>query len=107
MRLREFVTAVGRVVGSWPLRAQRHPSGQNLCVALLALVALLVTPVVGEAQQPKQIPRLCFLTFDPGTLQSRSARFDAFFQGLHDLSYVDGQNITIDYLSADGVGDRF
>jgi len=48
--------------------------------------------------QPGKIPRLCFLTFDPGTPQS--SRFDAFFQGLRDLGYVDGQTITIDYRSA-------
>ena len=69
---------------------------------LLATLTLLGTPLVGEA---KNIPRLCFLTFDPGTL--RSTRFDAFFQGLRDLGYVDGQTITIDYLSAEGHGERF
>jgi putative ABC transport system substrate-binding protein len=63
---------------------------------------------VGEAEQPKKIlPRLCFLTFDPGTLQSRSPRFDAFFAGLRDLGYVDGQTITIDYLSATGHSEQF
>ena len=76
-----------------------------LCVVLLAMLTLLGAPLVGEAQQPNNIPRLCFLTFDPGTLQS--TRFNAFFQGLRDLGYVDGQTITIDYLSADGRGERF
>jgi putative ABC transport system substrate-binding protein len=47
---------------------------------------------------------LCFLTFDPGTLQA--TRF-AFFEGLRDLGYVDGQSINIDYLSAEGRGERF
>src|SRR5580693_2111374 len=47
---------------------------------------------------------LCFLTFDPGTLQA--TRF-AFFEGLRDLGYVDGQNINIDYLSAEAHGERF
>jgi putative ABC transport system substrate-binding protein len=51
------------------------------------------------------MPRLCFLTFDPGTLQSN--RFEAFFQGLRDLGYANGQNIAIDYLSAEGNGERF
>ena len=36
--------------------------------------------------------------FDPGTPQS--SRFDPFFQGPRDMGYVDGQTITIDYLSA-------
>jgi putative ABC transport system substrate-binding protein len=62
-------------------------------------------PLAAHAQAPKNIPRLCFLTFDPGTLQSN--RFDAFFRGLRDLGYVDGQTITIDYLSAEGRGERF
>jgi putative tryptophan/tyrosine transport system substrate-binding protein len=62
-------------------------------------------PLAARAQQSKNIPRLCFLTFDPGTLQS--TRFDAFFQGLRDLGYVDGQTITIAYLSADGRGEQF
>jgi putative ABC transport system substrate-binding protein len=72
-------------------------------VALVAGAA--VWPLAARAQQSKNIPRLCFLTFDPGTLQT--TRFDAFFQALRDLGYVDGQTITIDYLSADGRGERF
>jgi putative ABC transport system substrate-binding protein len=59
-------------------------------------------PLAVHAQLPKKVPRLCFLTFDPGTLQSN--RFDAFFQGLRDLGYAVGQNIAIDYLSAEGNG---
>jgi putative ABC transport system substrate-binding protein len=64
-------------------------------------------PLAAHAQAPKNVPRLCFLDFmlDPGT--SRSRRFDGFFQGLNDLGYVDGQTIAIDYLSADGRGERF
>src|SRR5712671_8166686 len=58
---------------------------------------LLSAPLAAEAQ-PAGRPRLCFLTFDPGTPQS--SRFDPFFQGLRDLGYLDGHTITIDYLSA-------
>ena len=79
MRRREFIALLGGAVTAWPFAA--------------------------GAQQPKKIPRLCFLTFDPGTLAS--TRFKPFFQALHDLGYVDGQTITIDYLSADGQGERF
>ena len=78
-----------------------------LALILVSLALGLLAPVVAEAQAAGRIPRLCFLTFDPGTLRSRSTRFDAFFQGLRDLGYVDGQTITIDYLSADGRGERF
>jgi putative ABC transport system substrate-binding protein len=79
MKRREFVRLVGGAAVAWP--------------------------VVARAQQRKNIPRLCFLTFDPGTLQS--TRFDAFFQALRDLGYVDRQTIAVDYLSADGRSERF
>jgi putative tryptophan/tyrosine transport system substrate-binding protein len=79
MRRRAFITLIGGAAAAWPLAA--------------------------HAQALKHIPRLCFLTFDPGTLQSN--RFDAFFQGLRDLGYANGQSIAIDYLSAEGDGERF
>jgi putative ABC transport system substrate-binding protein len=69
--------------------------------------AMAVWPLAGHAEQPNKIPHLCFLTFDPGTLQSRSPRFDAFFEGLRELGYVNGQTISIDYLSAEGLDERY
>jgi putative ABC transport system substrate-binding protein len=76
----------------------------RLGTCLLALLAFAL-PLAPEAQSAAQIPVLCFLAFDPGTPQS--SRFQPFFQGLHDLGWVDGQTITIKYLSADGQGERF
>jgi putative tryptophan/tyrosine transport system substrate-binding protein len=73
----------------------------------VALTLGLLAPLVAEAQPARKIPRLCFLTFDPGTAQSPSARFDGFFQGLRDLGYVHGQTITIDYLVAAGRSELF
>ena len=69
--------------------------------------ATVALPCLARAQQQQTIARLCFLTFDPGTLQTRSPRFDGFFQGLQDLGYVQGRNVWISYLSADNKGDRF
>jgi ABC-type uncharacterized transport system substrate-binding protein len=80
IRRREFIRLLGGTAATWP--------------------------VPTHAQSPKNIPRLCFLTFDPGTLQSTS-RFKPFFERLRELGYMDGQTITIDYLSANGNGDRF
>jgi putative ABC transport system substrate-binding protein len=79
MRRRDFLSAASGAVATWPL--------------------------VVHAQQPKNMPRLCFLTFDPDA--SRSTRFGPFFDHLRDLGYVDGQTISIDYLSADGDSERF
>jgi len=50
-------------------------------IALCASVA--AWPETLRAQQAKTVPRLCFLTFDPGSLQA--TRFDAFFERLSDL----------------------
>src|SRR2546427_7051171 len=72
---------------------------------LATFVLSFAAPLVGETQPAGKIPRLCFLTFDPGTLQSN--RFGAFFQSLRDLGYVDGRTIAINYLSAEGRGERF
>jgi putative ABC transport system substrate-binding protein len=73
--------------------------------ALFLVLVVFALPFATEAQPAKRIPRLCFLTFDPGTPQS--SRFGPFFQGLRDLGYVDGQTISIDYLSAAGRGEQF
>jgi putative ABC transport system substrate-binding protein len=78
-----------------------HMGVMRLCIYLVILLALPLE----TAQPTTTIPRLCFFAFDPGTLES--SRFKPFFQGLRDLGWVDGQTITIQYLSADGQGDRF
>ena len=67
-------------------------------------LGLLAAPLAAEAQQAGKLPRLCFLAFSPGI--PRSA-YSPFFEGLRDLGYVDGQTITIDYLSPDGQAERF
>jgi putative ABC transport system substrate-binding protein len=75
-------------------------------LAAIALCMLGAAPIA-EAQQPRRIPQLCFLTFDPGTAQSPSPRFVAFFEGLRDLGYVHGKTINIHYLGAEGRSERF
>ena len=66
---------------------------------------MLARPRPARAQQPKKLPRLCFLTFDPGSRQT--TRYGAFFDGLRDQGYVEGQTIAVDYLTADGQADRY
>src|SRR5215813_10765124 len=84
-------------------RRSRPPTCRGTAPATCA--GARVRRCAAEAQPEKKLPRLCFLTFDPGTAQSN--RFTPLFQRLRDLGYVDGQTIAIDYLSADGHGERF
>jgi putative tryptophan/tyrosine transport system substrate-binding protein len=54
-----------------------------------------------------KIPSLCFLTFDPGTAQSPSPRFKAFFERLAELGYAYPQSLKIDYIAAEGRTDQY
>jgi len=55
-------------------------------------------PLPLRAQQPAQIPRIGIIDDSP--------MWNAFRQGLHDLGYLEGQNIAFDSRSADGVPAR-
>jgi putative ABC transport system substrate-binding protein len=67
---------------------------------------LLAAPFAAEAQQAGKVARIGFLV--TGSLESREARaiLDAFRQGLRERGYVEGQNIVIEYRSADGKIER-
>jgi putative tryptophan/tyrosine transport system substrate-binding protein len=75
-------------------------------VGLIAVCALslLAVPLAAEAQRGGQIPRIGLLSsFSP----SDAARWhDAFRQGLRDLRWVEGKNISIEYRYAEGRSDR-
>ena len=106
IRRREFTTPIGDAA-AWLTDAPVQKLVKVLRLALLAMLVLLAVPLMSEGQQPNAIPHLCFLTLEPGTLEKRSPRFDAFFQSLRDLGYEDGKSIIIDYLSAEDHGERF
>jgi ABC-type uncharacterized transport system substrate-binding protein len=67
--------------------------------SILVVVVLLAVAVVTEAQQPKKVARIGFLSSaaSPGT------PYESFRQGLRDLGYVEGQNIAIEYRSGEGI----
>jgi len=69
---------------------------------LLALCAMLLAlSSSADAQQPKKIPRIGYLT--TGSLSSASENVERFRQGLRELGYVEGKTITIEYRYA---GDK-
>jgi putative ABC transport system substrate-binding protein len=73
--------------------------GVALCAMLFALC------LSAEAQQPKKVPRIGFLSgVSPSVI---SPRIEAFRQGLRELGYVEGKNIVIEWRFAEGKSDRF
>ncbi len=74
-------------------------------IALLTLaIGLLAAPLAADAQQPAKIRQIGLLSpFSP----AGAARWhQAFRQGLHDLGWVEGKNISIEYRYAEGRADR-
>jgi putative ABC transport system substrate-binding protein len=66
---------------------------------------LLAAPLAAEAQQAGKVYRVGVL--ETTSMTSNAANFDALRRGLWELGYVEGQNLTIEYRSADGRDDRF
>jgi ABC-type uncharacterized transport system substrate-binding protein len=75
----------------------------KIFVCLLTTVLLISASLAG-AQQAMTVPRIGFLFVS--SLPANSARIGAFRQGLHDLGYVEGKNILVEWRSAEGKPDR-
>ena len=72
--------------------------------SILVAVVLLAVAVIAEAQQPKKVFRIGYLsTVDPAT---DSARAEGIRLALRELGYIEGQNIAIEYRYAEGRPDR-
>ncbi len=78
----------------------RRPIGLLITLAL----GLLVMPLSADGQQPKNVPRIGFLS--AASASAISACSEAFRQGLRELGYVEGKNIVIEYRYAEGKLDR-
>jgi len=79
MRRRAFIKAIGGAAAAWPL--------------------------VLRAQQPVRVYHIGILETLPP--DRNKVNFDALLRGLHEHGYTEGQNLQVDYRSADGHGDRF
>jgi putative ABC transport system substrate-binding protein len=75
MRRREFITLLGSAAVAWPLAAR--------------------------AQQSAKVPRIGFLGF--GAASNYAPRVEGLRAGLHDLGYVEGKNIVIEFRWAEKV----
>ncbi len=65
---------------------------------------LLALSFPAEAQQAKKVPSIGYLS--TGSPSSARQTIEAFRQGLHELGYAEGKNITIEYRFAEGREDR-
>jgi putative ABC transport system substrate-binding protein len=63
-----------------------------------------VAPLATEAQQPTHVHRIGVLL---GATPERTPPVGAFLEGLHDLGYVEGQNLVIEYRGVEGQHERF
>jgi putative tryptophan/tyrosine transport system substrate-binding protein len=72
-------------------------------LAVVLAVGLILAPAADEAQ-PGKMPRIAFLST---TSPESSPAPDFFLQGLRDLGYVEGQNITVEWRWGRGTTERF
>jgi putative tryptophan/tyrosine transport system substrate-binding protein len=71
---------------------------------ILIAAVLLNVAVTAQAQQPKKVPRIAFLsTSDPAR---ESIRAEAIRLALRERDHIEGQNIAIEYRYAEGKLDR-
>ena len=65
----------------------------------------LTTASLANAQQPKKVPRIGYLSSAAPAFES--TRAEAIRLALRALGYIEGQNIAIEYRYAEGKVDRF
>jgi len=76
----------------------------NKRLVWIAAILVLAAITYAEAQPAGKVHRIGFLLSI--SRSSMSTRIDSFRQRLRELGYVEGQNIAIDYRSAEGKLDR-
>jgi putative ABC transport system substrate-binding protein len=69
----------------------------------LATLALMAAPRAGDAGQPAKVPRVGILS---PIFSAASPQMGAFREGLRELGYVEGQNIVLEFRSAEGRSER-
>jgi putative ABC transport system substrate-binding protein len=78
LRRRQFLTLLGGAAAAWPQ--------------------------VARVQQPARLPRIGILWPNPVTASGHFV--DAFRQGLGELGYIEGRNMTIEFRTAEGTVER-
>src|SRR4029434_1078522 len=76
----------------------------NRKIVWLVTLFLLAAGSFAEAQQPKKVPRIGFLT--GGFVSTAKRNLDAFREGLRELGYVESKNFVFESRYAEGKVDR-
>jgi len=71
--------------------------------AVIVATAILTIANLAEAQQPTKVPLIGYLS--ASSAAEALPRTEAFRKGLHELGYVEGKNLVIDFRYADGKFD--
>lgn len=87
-----------RKKGLMKVARTERPAGIKSVHSLALITLLFALCVSAQAQQPKKVPRVGFLTL----LTHPDPREEEFVQGLRELGHIDGQNITIEYRRSAG-----
>ena len=75
-------------------------------VALMA-VLLFALPLAAEAQQAGKVWRIGVLGGSPPSTPEAAHPWEALFQGLRELGYIEGQNLAVERRWADGRAERY
>jgi putative ABC transport system substrate-binding protein len=87
--------------GDHSLRLGAGMTTSQPLLTVILTIGILAAPLAAEGQQPAKIHRIGFL----GTF-STNRHHEAFLQGLHELGYVEGQNIAIERRYSEGRAEQ-
>ncbi len=73
-------------------------------IIVTLVLGILVAPLASRAQQPAKVPRRGLIS--PFSPADTALWHQAFRQGLRDLGWLEGQNISLEYRYAEGRNDR-
>ena len=83
---------------------RQWPGAGKIIFAIAFYAMLCAHSFFADAQQPKRVPRIGFLSV--GSAASMAERVNAFRRGLHEQGYTEGQNILVEYRYAEDKLDR-
>jgi len=88
------------------MQCSRRPGKRPTVVALTLALGILLAPLTAEAQPAGKVYRIGYLGTEPVTTPTVAPVWGAFIEGLRELGWVEGQNITIELRFSEGKMER-